>query len=63
MLAGRPALSALVARRWPEVRDWQNERTRAGVTEHLPPPLVATGLCGDARVTTGQAVEMRRAPG
>jgi hypothetical protein len=53
-LAGRPALSALVARRWPEVRDWQNERTRSGVTEHLPPPLVDVQVVQDFERAVGR---------
>ena len=56
-LAGRPALRAVVARRWPEMRDWQAERTRAGMTR--APAADRCWTCGSCRTSSGRPAGRR----
>jgi hypothetical protein len=46
-LAGRPTLGAVVAQRWPEMQEWQTERTREGIARHLPPDMVDVRIVQD----------------
>jgi hypothetical protein len=37
-----PGFREVVVRRWQQAHDWHTTRKRAGMTEHLPPPLTDT---------------------